>query len=107
MAIRIATESQNDYLPELEAVAGDEFSLILHRPPRADALRVGEVLQTTFRYLGVVRAGEPFYVFARLDPYEQAELVENSRNASVNATSSVVDPARTAPIIRARRVTTP
>lgn len=107
MAIRIANESQNDYLPELEAVAGDEFGLILHRPPRPDALRVGEVLQMTFRYLGVVRAGELFYVFARLDPYEQAELVENSRNASVNAASSVADPARSVPIIRARRVTTP
>jgi hypothetical protein len=26
----------------------------------------------------VVRAGETFYLFARLDPYEQAELTEKS-----------------------------
>ncbi len=55
MAMQIARESQNDYLPELEAVAGDEMGLLFERPPRFQTLRVGEVVQTTFRYLGVVQ----------------------------------------------------
>src|SRR6185295_19789611 len=33
-AVRIASETQNDYLPELEAVAGDELRLLFERPPR-------------------------------------------------------------------------
>jgi hypothetical protein len=41
-------------------------------------LKAGEVLRNTFRFLGVVRAGETFYLFARLDPYEQAEQMEKS-----------------------------
>ena len=110
MAIRIATESQNDYLPELEAVAGDEFGLLFERPPRSESLRIGEVLETTFRYLGVARSGEVFYVFARLDPYEQAELAEKNQSAPVparNAATSAEGPVRTSPMTRARRVTSP
>lgn len=105
MAIRIATDSQNDYLPELEAVAGDELGLIFERPPRSVSLRPGVVLQTTFRYLGVVRTGELFYVFARLDPYEQAEFME--KNQIGNSTGSATDPAKTRPLTRARRVAAP
>jgi hypothetical protein len=79
MAIRLARESSNDYLPELEAVAGNEFRILFgSNPPQLATLRVGEVFKNTFRYLGMVRAGEPFYVFARLDPYEQAELAEKA-----------------------------
>ena len=79
MAIRLARQTNNDYLPELEAVAGDEMGLLFgSRPPQPAQLKVGEVLRNTFRFLGVVRAGESFYVFARLDPYEQAELAEKS-----------------------------
>src|SRR5690349_3077049 len=74
MAIRLARESHNDYLPELEAVAANEMNLLFgSKPPQPATLKVGEVLRNTFRYLGVVRSGEPFYLFARLDPYEQAE----------------------------------
>ena len=74
-AIRIARETENDYLPELEAVARDEFNLLFDEPPPTESLRAGETLDYTFRYLGEVRSGgELFYVFARLDPYEQAEL---------------------------------
>src|SRR5690349_22757058 len=74
MAIRLARESHNDYLPELEAVSADEMRLLFgSKPPQPATLKVGEVLRNTFRYLGVVRSGEPFYLFARLDPYEQAE----------------------------------
>jgi hypothetical protein len=76
MAIRIARETQNDYLPELEAVARDELSLLFERPPRPEALRQDEVYRNTFRFLGTVQSGELFYIFARLDPYEQAERME-------------------------------
>lgn len=79
MAIRLARETHNDYLPELEAVAADEMGLLFgSRPPQAARLKVGEVLKNTFRFLGVVKSGETFYLFARLDPYEQADLVEKS-----------------------------
>lgn len=78
MAIRIARESKNDFLPELEAVAADEFGTLLEHPPRPANVRVGEVLNFTLRYLGSVRFGENFYLFARLDPYEQTELREKS-----------------------------
>jgi hypothetical protein len=109
MAMRIARETQNDYLPELEAVAANEFGLLFERPPRFNTLRVGEVFQTTFRYLGVVRSGEVFYVFARLDPYEQADLMEQIRTNSDNASSAVAsDPASRSKIVtRARRVSSP
>jgi len=79
MAIRLARESRNDYLPELEAVSGNEMNLLFgSNPPQVARLRVGEVLRNTFRFLGAVRAGETFYLFARLDPYEQAELTEKA-----------------------------
>lgn len=78
MAIRLARNSHNDYLPELEAVAADEFSLLFERPPQASSLKPGAVLRNTFRFLGTVRSGDVFYLFARLDPYEQAELAEKS-----------------------------
>ena len=79
MAIKLARESHNDYLPELEAVSADEMRLLFgSNPPQAALLKPGEVLRNTFRYLGVVRSGEAFYLFARLDPYEQAELNEKS-----------------------------
>lgn len=79
MAIRIARETGNDYLPELEAVAADELRSLFELPPRPAALRVGKVFNNTFRYLGTVRSGENFYLFARLDPYEQAELKEQDK----------------------------
>ncbi len=79
MAIRLARETHNDYLPELEAVSAGEMGLLFgSAPPQPATLKVGEVLRNTFRFLGVVRSGESFYLFARLDPYEQAELTEKS-----------------------------
>jgi hypothetical protein len=109
MAIHIARETQNDYLPELEAVAGDELGLLFERPPRFQTLRVGDVVQTTFRYLGVVRSGDLFYVFARLDPYEQAELMQRVNHIPDNATGSAVsNPVPgTKVTTRARRVSNP
>src|ERR1051325_2882483 len=79
MAIRLARESHNDYLPELEAVSGNELNLLFgSNPPPVARLKTGEILRNTFRFLGVVRAGETFYLFARLDPYEQADLNEKA-----------------------------
>ena len=75
MAVRLARQTRNDYLPELEAVARDEFGLLFQPQPRPESLKVGEVRQNTFRFLGTVRSNEVFYVFARLDPYEQSELI--------------------------------
>jgi len=79
MAVKLARETHNDYLPELEAVSVNEMNLLFgSEPPQAAALKVGEVLRNTFRFLGVVRSGETFYLFARLDPYEQADLNEKA-----------------------------
>ena len=82
MAIRLARETHNDYLPELEAVAADEFRLLFERPPQPSALKPGLVLRNTFRFLGTVRMGSVFYLFARLDPYEQAEMSQKSSAAT-------------------------
>lgn len=109
MAMQIARETQNDYLPELEAVAGDELGLLFERPPRFQTLRIGEVVQTTFKYLGVVRSGDLFYIFARLDPYDQAELMQkvnpDTDSAAGTAISNPVSGARVT--TRARRVSIP
>ena len=108
MATQIARETQNDYLPELEAVAGDELRLLFENPPRLQSLKVGEVVRTTFRYLGMVRSGEAFYVFARLDPYEQAELMEkNIHNPDSAVGSPVAGPSPAAKATRTRRVSPP
>jgi hypothetical protein len=85
IAIRIARESGNDYLPELEAATRDEMKNLFDQPPSAASLRVGEVLNNTFRYLGTVRSGEVFYIFSRLDPYEQAELMEQEKRRQAPA----------------------
>src|ERR1041385_865950 len=65
MAIRLARETHNDYLPELEAVSAEEMRLLFgSNPPLVTSLKVGEVLRNTFRYLGVVRTtGGNFYLF--------------------------------------------
>lgn len=79
MAVKLARETHNDYLPELEAVSVNEMNLLFgSQPPQPVGLKVGEVLRNTFRFLGMVRSGETFYLFARLDPYEQAELNEKA-----------------------------
>ena len=103
MAVRIARETQNDYLPELEAVSRDELRLLFEQPPALESLRVNEVFAYTFRFLGSVRNAETFYVFARLDPYEQSELREKaaspansrddqSRGVKVSAQSPRISP---------------
>jgi hypothetical protein len=91
MAVNLVRHSGNDYVPELEAVTTDEFGTIFETPPRPATLHQHEVFANKFRYLGTVRAGETFYLFARLDPYEQAELVQRSAsegNASLSSGNS-------------------
>jgi hypothetical protein len=62
--------------------------LLFEKPPLPQSLRVGDVLKGTFRFLGSERSTEVFYIFARLDPYEQAELQERSRSSKGEGTSS-------------------
>ena len=108
-AVQIARETQNDYLPELEAVAADELGLLFEHRPRFQTLKTGDIVHTTFRYLGVVRSGEPFYIFARLDPYEQAELMQRvdhtPGSAGASSDSSPLSGAKVT--TRARRVLNP
>lgn len=104
MAIRIARDSRNDYLPELEAVTRNEMRLLFEHPPRVETLREGDVLKRTFRFLGTARAVEVFYVFARLDPYEQAELAEKGSQDPPLSMDQKLGPAG---MTRARRTTSP
>ena len=82
MAVRLVTKSGNDYVPELEAVTTDEFGTLFENPPNPRSFRVNQIVTNTFRYLGVVNTGEVFYLFARLDPYEQAALMESKNTQS-------------------------
>lgn len=90
MALRIARETRNDFLPELYAVTRDELGTLFDPPPPPTAFRVGEVVNNTFRYLGPVRAAESFYMFERLDVYEQAELMrkQQAQQPAVTAASA-------------------
>ena len=81
-AIRLVTQSGNDYVPELEAVTGQELRILFEEPPNPRTLRANEVVKNTFRYLGAVNIGEVFYTFARLDPYEQAALMQSNHGES-------------------------
>lgn len=83
IATRLVRESGNDYVPELEAVAADEVRTLFENPPKLAGLHTNQVVDNKFRFLGLVRAGEPFYVFARLDPYEQAALMEEQNIESL------------------------
>jgi hypothetical protein len=76
MAIKLVRDSGNDYVPELEAVAIDELRTLFERPPNPATFRTNEILASKFRFLGATHTGEVFYLFARLDPYEQAELMQ-------------------------------
>lgn len=108
VAIRIARETRNDYLPELEAAARDELGTLFENPPRPESFRVGEVINNVFRFIGTVRAGEVFYIFARLDPYEQAELMEKQKAQPVVTPPAVTTaPTTGAVTTRPRRASAP
>jgi hypothetical protein len=91
MAIRLVRQSGNDYVPELEAVAPDELRTLFERPPNAGALHPNAILANKFKFLATVHSGEAFYLFARLDPYEQAELMKREGKSS---TSGSEDPSK-------------
>lgn len=97
VALRIARETRNDFLPELYAVTRDELGTLFDPPPQPATFRVGEVVNNTFRYLGPVRSVEPFYVFARLDVYEQAELMRKQDGQHAQATPPIAAPASATP----------
>ncbi len=82
MAVRLVKQTGNDYVPELEAVTSDELGTIFEQPPKAATFRPNEIFANKFRFLGQVHAGEIFYLFARLDPYEQADLMQRGGGAS-------------------------
>ena len=105
MAVRLARANGNDYLPELEAAAPDEFGNLFEDPPKPALLHPGEVYRNTFRFLGTVRSGDTFYVFARLDPYEQAELMAKEKSSAEGA--KVAAPASDEATSRPRRVGAP
>ena len=91
MAIRLVRQSGNDYVPELEAVAPDELRTLFERPPNAGALHPNAILANKFKFLATVHSGEAFYLFARLDPYEQAELMKREGKSS---TASSEEPSK-------------
>jgi len=91
-AVRLARQSGNDYVLELEAVTLGEFGTLFETPPKIGSFRVNEILANRFRFLGAVRSGEVFYVFARLDPYEQAEVM---RGAGTNSGALSRGPGQT------------
>jgi hypothetical protein len=101
MALRLARESRNDYLPELEAVSLPEFEQLFDAPwPEPSALKVGEVIEYKLKYLGeVVSRGERFYLFARLDPYEQAELRKKAGETKpqTDSRAATTQPTQTPP----------
>lgn len=77
--LRIVRETGNDYVPELEAIAPDEFHTLFEETPAIEKLQVGDILNNTFRYIGTIRARLVFYIFERLDIYEQADLIKKQR----------------------------
>ena len=110
MALRIARESGNDYLPELEAVSQGEFEQLFEDPPpRPEEMQPGGVLEYKLRFLGTVNSrGEKFYLFARLDPYEQAELRKQGEPKSQPAGhAATAQPPAAEPPVRPRRVSAP
>lgn len=109
MAIRIARESNNDYLPELEAVSQPEFDQLFETPPQPTELQVGTTLEYKYKFLGAVAArGERFYLFARLDPYEQAEERKKAAGgAQPDTHAATAGSSETPANARPRRVTPP
>ena len=88
MAIRLVRQSGNDYVPELEAVTDDELRTLFETPPKPATFRSNEVVGNKFRFLAPVHSGEVFYLFARLDPYEQAELMQRQKKDPVTLSGS-------------------
>lgn len=109
MALRIARTSGNDYLPELEAFSQEEFAQFFEEPPKPAEMQEGAMLEYKFRYLGTVLSrGEKFYLFARLDPYEQVEARKKGEAKPQPATNAATPPAAgTDAAVRPRRAGAP
>jgi len=108
MAIRLVRETGNDYVPELEAVTQAELRNIFAKPPSTAGLHVGGVINNTFRFLGAERVGEVFYLFARLNPYEQTELMQKTINEHRGVSASEVEsPHSHGAATRPRRASSP
>ncbi len=108
-ALRIARTSGNDYLPELEAVSQEEFAQFFESPPNPSELQPDGVIEYKFRYLGtVLTKGGKFYLFARLDPYEQAELRKKGEAKTQSPADASAHPAAgTDAAVRPRRASAP
>ncbi|HEX8503108.1 MAG TPA: hypothetical protein VF659_21165 [Pyrinomonadaceae bacterium] len=110
MALNLARTSGNDYLPELEAVSEPEFEQLFEEPlPKVSELQQGTVLEYKLRYLGTVLSrGEKFYLFARLDPFEQAELrKQGEAKSGPNGHAATAPPHAADAPMRPRRVSAP
>jgi hypothetical protein len=110
MALRIARESGTDYLPELEAVSEGEFEQLFAEPlPKASELQPGAVLEYKLKFLGAVLSrGEKFFLFARLDPYEQVELrKQGEARSGANGHAASSPPSASDHNVRPRRASAP
>ncbi len=94
MAIRLVRQNGNDYVPELEAVVPDELRTLFEKPPNIGTLHPKAILANKFKFLATVHSGETFYLFARLDPYEQAELMKREGKSS---TARSEEPSKATP----------
>jgi hypothetical protein len=87
--LKFARETKLDFVPEVTAVTSEEFHLIFDQnPPKPVSLRVGETYSVR-RYLGSVRHVETFYIFARLDPFEEEALRKTDSNSTMAAETEV------------------
>lgn len=88
-AIKLAGETEVDYVPEMEAIAVREFPLLFRdEMPKPADLKIGEVYQS-YRFLGSVRNRETFYIFARLDPFEEEAQRKKSPDSANAATPTI------------------
>ena len=98
-AIKLASETEIDFVPEMEAVAQNEFHLLFsENAPVPAELKAGEIY-ASYRYLGMVRNRETFYIFSRLDPFEEeaAQKPESQKlqNKTVEPKIEQSSPAQT------------
>ena len=104
MATQLVRQSGNDYVPELEAVTQDELGTLFENAPKPATFRANEIVANKFRFLGSVHSGETFYLFARLDPYEQAEMIQRSSRSAASIGGAGNGQNMSEPSTRARRV---
>ena len=62
--------------PNLKQWLADELGTLVEHPPTQRICGLVTCLTTRSDTLGLVRVSENFYLFARLDPYEQMEFAQ-------------------------------